>query len=723
MAVSKDLFQEKLLAAFREEAQEHLLAIGSSLLAFEETESPEEQKNLTMSVFQAAHSLKGASRAVNLGEMEAHCQTLESMFAAWKEEGSAPSRGMLDDAHRALNAMHALLRPGDSPGEDKGTVAFPGRDRAGETVRIPAAKLDARLLEAEEMLTAKLTTGQRVADLREISSMFQAWRAEWHGRERDVETLRRMISAGRSEGSTTSSGALSSLLDFFDWSSAHLAAMEKGATGLARNLQHDHLSVGRMVDELLANSKKLLMLPFSSITASFPKIVRDICADQNKEAAFTLQGEEIEIDKRILEEIKDPLIHILRNAVDHGVELPDERRRNGKPPGAAVLVRVSQGVAGKVELVITDDGAGVDTDKVKRAAVERGLLTREQADSTDDSAAADLIFTPDITASPSVTALSGRGLGLAIVREKCERLGGSVSVMSRRHEGTTIRIILPTTLATFRGIIVEEAGRVFVLPTTYVDQVARFQMEDLRTVEGRETITLNNRPVALVRLADALNILHKGRSGHASARFPVVVMSLGEERIAFEVDAVLDEHEVLVKPLAKPLVRVRNVMGATILGSGKVAPILDGMDLIRSAAGPAVQARIRQPAALTKAVETKTILVVENSITSRMLLKSILDAAGYTVKTAVDGADGLAVLRAEHFDLVVSDVEMPRMDGFDLTAKIRADERFAMIPVILITALETPEHRERGMDVGANAYLVKSSFDQSNLLETVRRFI
>jgi two-component system chemotaxis sensor kinase CheA len=244
----------------------------------------------------------------------------------------------------------------------------------------------------------------------------------------------------------------------------------------------------------------------------------------------------------------------------------------------------------------------------------------------------------------------------------------------------------------------------------------------VQTVEGRETISLAGRTVALVRLADVLE-LARGETDSGRAAFPVVVLGDGGQHIAFAVDAVLDEQEVLVKRLAKPLVRVRNIAGATVLGSGQVAPILNVADLLKSArkaAGAAARAAVEtRPAE----VESKAILVVEDSITSRMLLKGILEAAGYRVRTAVDGMDALAALRAERFDLVVSDVEMPRMNGFELTAKIRADRKLADLPVVLVTALETREDRERGMEVGANAYLVKSSFDQSDLLETVRRLI
>jgi two-component system chemotaxis sensor kinase CheA len=253
--------------------------------------------------------------------------------------------------------------------------------------------------------------------------------------------------------------------------------------------------------------------------------------------------------------------------------------------------------------------------------------------------------------------------------------------------------------------------------------VARARPDDIQTVEGRETISVDGRTVALVRLADALELPPTDRKDTPPGGAPVIVVGSGDHRVAFAVDSVLDEQEVLVKPLRKPLARVRNVAGATVLGSGQVAPILNVADLLKSARKVA-GAPVRMAAGAAPAqAEIRRILVVEDSITSRMLLKSILESAGYNVKIAVDGMEAFTLLRAEHFDVVVSDVEMPRLNGFDLTARIRADRKLTELPVILVTALATREDRERGIDVGANAYIIKGSFDQSNLLEAVRRLI
>jgi two-component system chemotaxis sensor kinase CheA len=280
------------------------------------------------------------------------------------------------------------------------------------------------------------------------------------------------------------------------------------------------------------------------------------------------------------------------------------------------------------------------------------------------------------------------------------------------------------TLATFKGILIEEAGDVFVIPTASVLRVDRIRADDVRTVENKETILLEGRILPLVRLADVLSLPRRTEASADQEYSPVIILGAPEKRIAFRIGSILNEQEVLVKNLGKPLLRVRNISGATVLGSGKPVPILNAADLIKSAVG--VTATPTRAAAAPPPAQEKrklSILVAEDSITSRMLLKNILESAGYQVTTAVDGMDALATFREQEFDLVVSDVDMPRMSGFDLTAKIREDPAHGHTPLILVTARDTREDRERGIDVGASAYLVKSSFDQGNLLAAVRRLI
>jgi len=334
-----------------------------------------------------------------------------------------------------------------------------------------------------------------------------------------------------------------------------------------------------------------------------------------------------------------------------------------------------------------------------------------------------LIFRSEVSTSPIITDLSGRGLGLAIVREKVDKLGGTLQVNSILGSGTTFRIQIPVTLATFRGTLVKVGSELFVIPTTNVLRVGRVKKDVIQTVENRDTIEMNGRVLSLVRLADVLEMDSEAGIDEESQFVSILVLGASDQQIAFSVDAILNEQEVLVKNLGRQLSRVRNVSAGTVLASGQVALILNVSDLILSAmkiTGPSLVAHTRKS---QMQHARKSILVVEDSITSRMLLKNILESAGYEVQTAVDGIDAWTTLKTSNFDVVVSDIEMPRMDGFELTTKIRTEEKFRNLPVVIVTSLESREDKERGIDAGANAYIVKSGFEQNNLLSVIKRLI
>ncbi|RME50649.1 MAG: hybrid sensor histidine kinase/response regulator, partial [Caldilineae bacterium] len=597
------------------------------------------------------------------------------------------------------------------------------------SVRVATAKLDALFLQAEEMLAVKLTLAQRAAELRDLLKNLELEHKDWEKLQKILPPLRRAIAAGSPDAPISlTHRQLADLLHFLDLSHTRQTALTNALETLTRHLGHDQQSLGSKVDTLLDDMKQVLMLPFGQLLRIFPRMVRDMARAQNKEVELVIQGEEVEIDRRILEGLKDPLIHLVRNSVDHGLEPPDERQQAGKPRRGTVTLAVSQQSASKIELLVADDGGGIDVERVKAAAVREGHLTPSEAEALSEADALALIFRSAVSTSPIVTELSGRGLGLAIVRERIEAMGGRVFVSTARHIGTTFQIILPVTLSTFRGILVACGGRQFVIPTLNVERVLRFRRSQLKRVENRDTLTVNGDVLSVVSLAGVLG-LPPAPNGDRPAEFvPALILSGGGRRIVFTVDAIIREQEVLVKGLGRQLARVRNIAGATILGDGQAVPILHPADLLKSAVEVTTTTTPSYAGAPESAPETAerppaSILVVEDSITSRTLLTNVLEAAGYRVKTAVDGVDAYTTLKTEPFDLIVSDIQMPRMDGFELTAKVRADPQLGHLPVVLVTSLSAPEDRERGIEVGADAYIMKSSFDQANLLEIVKRLI
>jgi two-component system chemotaxis sensor kinase CheA len=775
MTTNKDDFLKKLLGIFCLEADEHIQAMSSGLVALETMPAGEQRAQGMELIYREAHSLKGAARAVNLAEMEALCHALESVFDRLKNErlaatpllfdllhqtlealggllacaGKAPAQAQkqvgaallrrLDDAMRGAPVVAPTMAPVVTPAVAEDAASLPAAaaveadanfapgagprvsSRSTETIRVTTAKLDSVMRQTEELLAPRLAADERARELRELGAALGAWK-KLHARIRPaMRTVERaFVGAERVRGTTTERRDLAKLLEYLDAEPPLMKLLEDRLAKLESAAASDHRALSAMVDGLLHDVREMHMLPLSSLLEAFPRLARELARDQAKQVELVLRGKEIEVDRRILEQIKDPLNHLLRNCIDHGVEPPAVRERQGKPAHATLTIAVAHESGSKIEIMVTDDGAGIDLAKVKAASLKFGLLSAEELGTLDERQVLALVFRSGLSTSPIVTELSGRGLGLAIVREKVERLGGTIALESQPGQGTTFRIVLPLTLATFRGVLVRAGGQVFVIPAVGVERVALVADKEVRTVENRETIMLDGQALSLAHLADVLEIPRLAQEPAQSGQ--VVVLGRGSGRIAFRVDAVLAEQEVLVKSLGPQLARVRNLAGASVLGTGQVVAVLHVPDLLQSALGPAA----RPPASASdepQAAAQRSIMVAEDSITSRALIKNILESAGYKVTTAVDGVEAYTTLKSGSFDLLVSDVEMPRMDGFDLTAKLRADKALAHLPIVLVTALESREHRERGIDVGANAYVVKRSFDQSNLLEIVGRLI
>ncbi|SIP86824.1 CheA signal transduction histidine kinase [Aromatoleum tolulyticum] len=744
MPLDNEAFLKHLLATFRVEADEHLRAMVSLVLELEQPAPAERLPQLVETLFREAHSLKGAARAVGLSEVEAACTALESPLAALKRQEIALSPALLETLDRRIDTLGRLLAgeeaavPRPPPAEMAPPIEAPAPvgvpapaverserpsspvpDAAG-TVRISTARLTALLVQAEDLLAFKFSAGHLAGELRTLHAEVSEWKKACGTSAREVGILRRMRerAVNGARGERLPSG-VDKLCDAVERDERVARSLHERLGRLLRTAEQERRTFGGIVNSLQEDMKQALMQPFAGLLELLPKLVRDLARDSGKQVELCVDGAAIEIDRRILEQMKDPLIHLVRNAIDHGVEVPAERARRGKPPRGRLAIAVTPKDGNQIEVLIADDGAGIDVEKVTAAARKLGLVVPQDAGGLSRDDALALIYESGLSTSAILTDISGRGLGLAIVREKVEKLGGRIAIELPESGGTQFRIVLPTTLANFRGLLVAVGDSQFVLPARSVERVARVESGAIRTVENREAIELEGQAVALVRLSEVLGVPIAAPAGEDDRHVQLAVLASGGKRIAFVVDAVLGDQEVLVKGLGPQLKRVRNIAGATVLGPGRLVPILSVPDLMKSALRARPAAAI--PAPESARAPRRAVLVVEDSITSRSLLKNILESSGYDVATAVDGIDALTLLHDRQFDVVVSDVEMPRMDGFDLTAHIRQDRKFAALPVVLVTALESRAHKERGIDVGANAYIVKSSFDQSNLIEAIRR--
>jgi len=731
MADRKNDIKARLMATFRVEADEHLQALTANLLTLERGAPSSEAQATLEETFREMHTLKGAARSVGLLEVEAVCQACESLLSRLSRGQLKLTRDVLRRLQEAVDGTGRLLAGGEPAVQRNDLIsrlnraaAEPGAEAdqpiaapmaaapaaAGpapqtvappaETLRVATAKLDALSLQAEDLLVPKLAAGARADEARALAEALTTCRA----------SLDHAHQAARSGQAAAAEAELTAGLE------PALRAVGVRARELVAHAVRDQRAIAGAVDELLEETRRLRMMPASSVLDIFPRMVRDLAEEQGKDVEWIVHGDDLEVDRRVLEAAKDPLIHLVRNAIDHGIEPPKARAEAGKAPRGRVAVTVAALEGGRIEIRVEDDGRGIDLARVREAAVRAGLLSSEAAEALTNDDALDLIYRSGLSTSPIITNVSGHGLGLPIVKERVERLGGRIDVQTRSGAGTTITMVVPASIATFRGLLVRAGNQPFLLPLEAVERAIRVTPGDVETVEGREAVRWDGRPLFLARLSGLLGLSEAAREPRGKS--PCVIVRVGEERLGLLVEEVSGDREVVVKDLRAPLVRVRNVAGAGLLGTGEVVLILRPTDLLRSSQ------RARRLSAPPPAPEEKrhaAVLVVDDSITTRTMAKNLLEAAGYRVRVAVDGIDAWTVLKSEAFDLVVSDVDMPRMDGFDLTVRIRADKQLSDLPVILVTALESREDKERGIDVGANAYIVKSSFDQSNLLEIIRR--
>lgn len=743
---NKELFKI-LFSTFRVESKDRVQKITSDLLELEKEDSIEEKYALVESIFREIHSLKSAARAVDLTFIETICRNLETTLSEWKKTKKTPTAEELDDLHKINDALTALLNF-----DDEGRITIKNSDldiifsslkniktqndeqqvehiksstrtqgfrdksqNIDDSVRISSKKMDSLLVNTEEMLVTKINLIKRIDELNTIKMALL-----FHKRESEKSHNEKWMTELNKENVDT---LFKKYSNYIDWNETSLKSLISNMEGSLAILEHDLHHFSNSLDLLLDGTKKLLMLPFSTLLDLLPKMVRDLSRDLNKEINLIIEGANIEIDKRILEELKSALIHFVRNAIDHGIELPDERVQLGKTRQGMLKVLVQQLQGNEVLVSIEDDGNGIDINEIKRIAITKEIVTEADAAALSDEEALELIYQSGLSTSRILTDLSGRGVGMSIIREKIEKMGGKINIYSKPHEGTIFKIKLPLTLATFKGITVEVSGEHFIIPTLNLVRIINQDPNQIKTIGGLESIRFEEEMIPLVWLADCLGLprqVQKAEQLH-SEKVPVLVIESIDKKMALIVDEVLHEQEILIKNFSKPLSHIENISAASILSSGKPILILNTTDLVHSVESIKT-VKGEHSSDQSEAKATKKILLVEDSFTTRMQLKSILELGGYMVVTAVDGLEAWDKLQKDEFMAVVSDVEMPNMDGFKLTEKIRHHKQFSELPVILVTGLASQEDRERGIDVGANAYIVKNTFNNKQLLEIVQRF-
>lgn len=584
-----------------------------------------------------------------------------------------------------------------------------------ETIRVEPQKLDTLMTQAGELTVTKIRIAHHLTEIEEIVALYEEWNRDAYVNRFALDNVERR---------SLDLGATEQIQSFHHRGEKRLERLGFLLDRLKNQAYEDTARLEIVANELESGIRTLRLLPLSTVFNIFPRMVRDLSNQQSKFVNLVIEGGDTAVDKRILEEIKDPLMHMIRNAIDHGIETAQERENLGKPRTATIRLRGYQ-TASSVCLELIDDGRGLDIESIKHTALRRGVCSLEELAKMTTNQIQSLIFAPGFSTRTEITEISGRGVGLDVVRAKVEQLKGSLFVESTLGQGCSFRLQLLAAVATTHVLIVEVNKVSYAIPVESVQTTLLVSRNEIFAIDGCHTISLDGQPVSVTWLTDLLQLpLDVPTSPKALAStsnmLPCIVLQVGNERLGLLVDALLDQQNIVLKPQSKLLQRVRNVSGATILGTGEVCMVLNTQDLLKS-----VQKRTGAStvASLIAEVKKPTVLLVEDSITIRTQVKRILEGAGYDVTAAVDGLDGFNKLRASAFDAVVSDVQMPNLDGLSLAAKIRQHKEYKELPIILVTTLASDEDKRRGAEAGANAYLTKGNFEQKLLLDTLKRLI
>ncbi len=726
----------ELIATFTAEVDDRLASMRDRLMALEGDREP---RRSVREIMQDAHTVKGSARMLGLLDVVELAHRAEDLLTRMKD-GRVEVRADLVDL--LLVTTEALGR------------SVPGSDRpllAGSRAEVLAA-LDSALAGAEPVTVPRLLSavGGGATDLDDHDDPAVTGavsRAGDHVRvptrrvhglldvvgeaELEVRRIERQVqdvSALLLEHQALLRGLRAATLrgagaaDVADTVTAMVAVADRLAVG-ARDLRSRGEDAAARLARVRDGAMGLAMVPVRRVVAGFPALVREVATITGKDVALVIEGADVELDVRVLDGVADALRHLVTNAVDHGCEPPEERMAAGKPRRATVTVAARQS-GSTVVIEVADDGWGIDDDALRAAAVRQGLVG---ADSAGLSGAVlhRVLFAPGFSTRTDVTETSGRGVGLDVVRTAVEGLGGSVDVESRPGAGTRFVLTLPVTLGVVRCLVVRLGQERYAVPLGGVLETVSLADLDVHEIAGSLVVARDDDTIPLADLGDVLGV--------AGARSPraVVLARLTGEPVAWSVDEVEGEREVVVKPLGEFLGQVPGTSGATIDDDGSILLLVDLRELaarwaaapVPAAALPAVEDEPSRDVRRAAGEGRPRVLVVEDSIGVRELQRTILEGAGYDVVTAVDGLDGAGRLDQAPVDLVLSDVEMPGMDGFTLTRTIRRTRGWENVPVVIMTSRGDDADKRAGLDAGCDAYLLKSEFDQHALVDTVRRLV
>jgi chemosensory pili system protein ChpA (sensor histidine kinase/response regulator) len=612
------------------------------------------------------------------------------------------------------------------------------RRGAGPTLRVPVGRLNELLRVVSEIVINRSTFEQHhlalIEQVDELKLSTARLRRVTHKLESDYEVRAlggnmSMIGPGTGRDAGSAGGHGFDDLEFDRYTEFHLLTRElteitsdiatigTRVGGTIGDFDSDLTRLGRLTRDIQDKAMEFRMVALGTMTAQLERAVRQTGEMCGKPVDFSLEGEHVSLDKSLLEQMSEPLLHLLRNAVDHGIESPEHRAFAAKPASGRITVRAfHEGT--DVVIEVEDDGAGLDAERIKATAIARGLLDESTAAALGADALFALIFEPGFSTAERITEVSGRGVGMDVVKAKVTRLGGRVYLSSKPGAGTTVSVRVPMTLAITRILLVRSGGEVFGLPLASVIQIARPHPSALGKVGAERVCTLDGKTYPLWDLAETLGL---PKSVETTASQPVLIANLSRRRIALAVDEIINSRDAVVKTLGTHLRRVPGIWGATLLGDGTVVLILNPADLAGSAESPVV---VRRPVAVSREREPYHVLVVDDSLSMRHVLSVAVKKAGWVPVPARDGLEALDLLQRHPHppDLVLLDIEMPRMDGFEFLSTVRSQKGRADLPIVMLTSRSGEKHRDKAGALGATDYMVKP-FQEDALIRNIARLI
>ncbi|MFM8984574.1 MAG: hybrid sensor histidine kinase/response regulator [Planctomycetia bacterium] len=761
--MAEDLSGFSMLELFRLEAESQTAVLSAGVLSIEELErSP----TTVESMMRAAHSLKGAGRIVGLDAAVRVAHALEDVFVAAGKgqfhvrpehadlllraidflgaiakaddalDAAGPWAGRADELVGQLTAMLAgapaapapvpppAVPPPAVPSAAAGPPeAEPGPPEAApeaapEPTRGPARPIESGdrvvRVSAESLTRLVGLAGESLVETRQLRPFVDALlqlRAAQLDLADAIGGFDEKIKAAEVPVPAPLAAQLATIRERADACLSDLTGHVENFESFAR--RNEDLS-NRLHQEVIVSR----MRPLADGIRGFPRLVRDLARTLGKQVRFEVRGEQTGVDRDILDKLEAPLSHLVRNAVDHGLETPAERAAAGKPETGEIRLEARHR-AGMLHITLTDDGRGIDIERLRSKAIARGLVAKQVADQLTELELLEFLFLPGFSTKDQVTEISGRGVGLDVVQSLVKAVGGSVRVATQPGSQTVFTLQLPITMSVIRALLVDVGGEPYAFPLTRIDRILFCQHADIRTNEGRQYFDRDGVSIGLVL---ASQILETAAAATPPDPLPVVVISDRGQQFGMLVDAFLGERDLEVRPLDPRLGKVQDVNSASLLENGDPVLIVDVEDLVRSIDNVLMGRRLSRvefERLAEQARQRKRILVVDDSITVRELERQLLQARGFAVDVAVDGMDGWNAVRGGHYDLVVTDVDMPRMDGIGLVGLIKGDPARRDVPIVIVSYKDREEDRLRGLDAGANRYLTKSSFHDETFVDTI----